>query len=249
MPAVLAATPPGRTSAPTPKPVSPEDSTTRRNGSSSRLSTFSAHNAMRSCSATLASGCAIETISTLWNWCWRSMPRVSRPAAPASARKQSVSAVRRIGSCFSATMSPATVLVSGTSAVGISQRPSVVLEQVIGEFRQVGGAIGGGVVHQRRHHGLGVAVPARVQVDHELAKRPLQPRQRAAQHGKARTRQLRGGRRSPSCPAPRPARNAASAGSPDRAARPAVSAPRWRSHPGRPAHRHRGCWAGSPGSP
>ena len=32
----------------------------------------------------------IETSSTLVNWCWRIMPRVSLPAAPASARKQGV---------------------------------------------------------------------------------------------------------------------------------------------------------------
>ena len=38
-------------------------------------------------------GVVTETISTLGNWCWRSMPRVSRPAAPASARKHAVSAV------------------------------------------------------------------------------------------------------------------------------------------------------------
>ena len=32
----------------------------------------------------------METSSTLENWCWRIMPRVSRPAAPASARKHGV---------------------------------------------------------------------------------------------------------------------------------------------------------------
>ena len=39
---------------------------------------------MRSCSWAEASGVVIETSSHLENWCWRSMPRVSRPAAPAS---------------------------------------------------------------------------------------------------------------------------------------------------------------------
>ncbi len=81
---------------------------------------------MRSCSASLSSGRVMETISTFWNWCCRSIPRVSRPADPASERKQSVSAAMRIGSAASGTISPATMLVSGTSAVGISQRPSVV---------------------------------------------------------------------------------------------------------------------------
>ena len=54
------------------------------------------------------------------------MPRVSRPDAPASERKHGVSAVRRSGSSSSDTIRPATRLVSDTSAVGISQRPSVV---------------------------------------------------------------------------------------------------------------------------
>ena len=52
------------------------------------------------------------------------MPRVSRPAAPASARKQSVPAVKRIGSLRSSTICSRTILVMGTSAVGISQNPS-----------------------------------------------------------------------------------------------------------------------------
>ncbi len=81
---------------------------------------------MRSCSASLSWGRVIDTSSTLRNWCCRSMPRVSRPADPASERKQSVSATMRSGRPASGTISPATMLVSGTSAVGISQRPSVV---------------------------------------------------------------------------------------------------------------------------
>ena len=52
-------------------------------------STVSAELVIRSCSATLSSGCVIDTSSTFRNWCCRSMPRVSRPAAPASRRKQS----------------------------------------------------------------------------------------------------------------------------------------------------------------
>lgn len=41
-----------------------------------------------------SSGLVNFTISTLWNWCWRIKPRVSRPALPASARKQGVKAVK-----------------------------------------------------------------------------------------------------------------------------------------------------------
>ena len=54
------------------------------------------------------------------------MPRVSRPDAPASERKQGVSAVKRSGNSSSAVICSRTKLVSETSAVEISQRPSVV---------------------------------------------------------------------------------------------------------------------------
>jgi hypothetical protein len=43
----------------------------------------------------------MDTSSTLSNWCWRIMPRVSLPAAPASARKHGVQAVKRSGSASS----------------------------------------------------------------------------------------------------------------------------------------------------
>jgi seryl-tRNA synthetase len=66
----------------------------------------------------------METSSTLLNWCWRIMPRVSRPEAPASARKHWVSAVRRRGSSSSGVICSRTRLVSDTSAVGIIQRIS-----------------------------------------------------------------------------------------------------------------------------
>ena len=41
------------------------------------------------------------TISTLSNWCWRIIPRVSRPYEPASERKHGVCAVSRSGSASS----------------------------------------------------------------------------------------------------------------------------------------------------
>ena len=75
---------------------------------------------MRSCSSRDCSGVVIETSSTFLNWCWRIMPRVSLPAAPASARKDRVPAVKRSGRVFSSTMLSRTRLVSGTSAVGMS---------------------------------------------------------------------------------------------------------------------------------
>ena len=73
-------------------------------------------------------------ISTLSNWCWRIIPRVSRPALPASERKQGVSAVTRCGRADSARISPAARLVSGASAVGTSQRPSVVRNRSSANF-------------------------------------------------------------------------------------------------------------------
>ena len=89
---------------------------------------------MRSCSASLASGSVMLTSSTFRNWCWRSMPRVSRPADPASLRKHSDSAVTRIGRRSAGTISSMTRLLSGTSAVGISQRPSVVRNRSSANF-------------------------------------------------------------------------------------------------------------------
>ena len=74
------------------------------------------------------------TNSTFRNWCCRSIPRVSRPADPASLRKHSDRAVTRIGKLASGTISSITRLVSGTSAVGISHRPSVVRNKSSANF-------------------------------------------------------------------------------------------------------------------
>ena len=60
-----------------------------------------------------------DTSSTFQNWCWRIMPRVSRPALPASERKHGVCAVSRMGSCAASRICPRTVLVSGISLVAI----------------------------------------------------------------------------------------------------------------------------------
>ena len=99
--------------------MSPVHSVMVRNGRSSFFSTFSALVSMRSCSSADVSGVVIETSSHFTNWCWRIMPRVSRPAEPASARKHGVSAVKRSGSSSSERICSRTRLVSGTSAVGI----------------------------------------------------------------------------------------------------------------------------------
>ena len=73
--------------------MSPPHSMMVRNGRPRRFSTSSARPVMRSCSSSDCSGVVIETSSTLGNWCWRIMPRVSLPAAPASERKHGVQAV------------------------------------------------------------------------------------------------------------------------------------------------------------
>ena len=101
----------GRSPAPAARPrcrrSSARRSPCRRSTASSRgsggrggFSTSSAQASMRSCSSRLCSGVVIDTSSTLSNWCWRSMPRVSRPAAPglgAEARRQRGEAERQLG--------------------------------------------------------------------------------------------------------------------------------------------------------
>ena len=66
-------------------------------------------------------------------------------------------------------------------------------EQVILELRQLPGAMHRLGVDQQRHVGFFVTMLIGMQVEHELRQRTVQPRQLAAQHGEARTRQLRGG--------------------------------------------------------
>ena len=62
------------------------------------------------------------TSSTLENWWRRMKPRVSFPAAPASDRQQGEYMTYLIGSLRPSSSSSRCQLVSGTSAVGTSQR-------------------------------------------------------------------------------------------------------------------------------
>ena len=132
------------------------------------------------------------------------MPLVSLPAAPASERKQGVQRGERAAAARSSSrISPATRLVSGTSAVGISQWPVVVRNRSsanLGSWPVPNSAV---VAHQERHGDLGIAVLPRLQVEHELAERPLQPRRAGptARRSARRTAWRRG--RSP-CPARAP---------------------------------------------
>ena len=70
------------------------------------------------------SGVVTARISTLSNSWARSMPRVSRPAEPASRRKHGVYAISRTGRRSSSIVSSRYSDVSGTSAVGIAHRSS-----------------------------------------------------------------------------------------------------------------------------
>ena len=58
------------------------------------------------------------------------------------------------------------------------------------EFRQLRGTVHNVVAHQKRRIDFGVAVPARMQIEHELAKRALKPRKPGTQHDKARAGEL-----------------------------------------------------------
>ena len=94
------------------------------------------------------------------------------PAAPASERKHGVHAVKRSGSAPSSRISPATRLVSGTSAVGISHSPSVVRNISSANF---GNWPVPNTASSRTNSGGDTSVIAelaRVQIEHELARAP-----------------------------------------------------------------------------
>ena len=61
---------------------------TTRYGTPSSCRIASSMASRRSCSSPEADGSTKLNISTFSNWCTRKIPRVSRPAAPASRRKQ-----------------------------------------------------------------------------------------------------------------------------------------------------------------
>ena len=89
-----AARPRGRRSSPSAKPMSPVHSEHHAVGQARAAAApprrrRAAPRARRSWSR----ASTICTSSTLSNWCWRIMPRVSLPSAPASARKHGVYAV------------------------------------------------------------------------------------------------------------------------------------------------------------
>ena len=146
---------------------------------------------MRACSASDSSGVVMLTSSTLVNWCWRIMPLVSLPAAPASERKQGVSAVSRKRQLR---------LVHDLAGDEVGERhlggrDQVMIaggaEQIVAELGQLAGAEQRLGADQIGHGHLGVAVLAGLQRQHELADRPLERGELAPQRHEARARHPR----------------------------------------------------------
>ena len=92
--------------------------------------------------AATVSGVANFTSSTLWNWCWRISPRVSLPAAPASARKQGEKAQYFSGQLLA--LEDLVLVVVGDRHLGGGDEEALVvargLEGVVLELRQLAGA-------------------------------------------------------------------------------------------------------------
>ena len=123
------------------------------------------------------------------------MPRVSCPYDPASERKHGVCAVKRSGnrSRFDDRVAHE---VRQRHLCGRNQAQLVLAlerEQVRGELRQLARAEQRRIVDEIRHVRLGVAVLARVHVEHELRDRAMQVRDLALQDDEAAAGQLRGG--------------------------------------------------------
>ena len=108
------------------KPTSPEHNFIILYGNSNFFRIVSAQETKFFNSSSELIGFVIKTISTLENWCWRIIPLVSVPAAPASDLKQGVLATNLNGKLLLSRISSLTILVKGTSAVGINHLLSVV---------------------------------------------------------------------------------------------------------------------------
>ena len=108
--------------------------------------------------------------------------RLSALASNASCRPAHAGRTRRCRSRYSSAW-----------RVEILARSRSVHELVVFEFRQLRGAEHHLVAHQQRRRHLRVAMLARVQVEHELPERALQPRKPLLQHHEARAGELRRG--------------------------------------------------------
>ena len=131
------------------------------------------------------------------------MPRVSRPALPASERKHGVCAVSLIGSAarrqHAARARVGQRDLRGRDQVLLAALVAVVVaaatdpEHVFLEFRQLAGALEHVAVDDVGRVALGVAVLLGVQVEHELGERAVQARDRPAQEREARAGELGAG--------------------------------------------------------
>ncbi len=115
-----AARPPDRTCGVEAKPVSPLHSSTRRYGSPSSSSTISAERVIHSCSSALSVGMGDADQFDLAELVLAQHAAGVAAGGPGlAAETVGQRGQRGSAAAFSATISPATVLVSGTSAVGI----------------------------------------------------------------------------------------------------------------------------------
>ncbi len=115
------------------------------------------------------------------------MPRTSRPYEPGFAAK-----TRRVGAQRDGKLVGIQRLVAkqiGDRHFGGGREPEIVildLEQILLELGKLAGAEQAGGVDQERRQHLGVAVLARVDIQHEVDERPLQLRAHAPVDGKSR---------------------------------------------------------------
>ena len=129
------------------------------------------------------------------------MPRVSRPALPASERKQGLCAVSLIGSAAASRICSRTLLVSEISLVEIRYcsalrlvaAPRCTQNMSSLNFGSWPGAFEDLAVDDVGRVALGVAMLGGLHVEHELRQRAVQARDAAAQEGEARPAEPRAG--------------------------------------------------------
>src|SRR2546423_7444164 len=166
--------------------MSPAHSATMRYGISSRRSTASACPVSSSSAAYESCGRTTCTSSTLSNWWLRIMPRVLAGCARLGTE------TRRVRHPFQRqTLGGHDLLAHqvGERHLGgrneVERRLAAYREQILLELRQLPGADERLGLHQVRNLHLGVAMLARVQVQHELRQRAVQARELRAHHDEA----------------------------------------------------------------
>src|SRR5689334_4785052 len=81
----------------------------------------------------------------------------------------------------------------GERDLGSRDEPTAIggMELILGEFRQLSRTEHGFVTHDQRRIDLGIAMLARMQIDHEIAERALEPGKRAFEYHETGARYLR----------------------------------------------------------